>query len=152
MIRTVEDPNILSNFFLPPPTKVITILDLANKFPIHGLLWRKCLCVPLNNMWHCFHVIQVLSCWIHTFVNWFFSYYYTNDNSCYFIWFYFIHLYYCIVFHNNNFINNLFRLEGNCFMSSIDERQVKVLVTQLCPTLCNPVGYSLPGSSVHGIL
>ena len=24
--------------------------------------------------------------------------------------------------------------------------------TQLCPTLCNPMHYSLPGSSVHGIL
>ena len=26
------------------------------------------------------------------------------------------------------------------------------LVTQSCPTLCDPVGYSPPGSSVHGIL
>ena len=26
------------------------------------------------------------------------------------------------------------------------------LVTRLCLTLCNPVGCSLPGSSVHGIL
>ena len=26
-----------------------------------------------------------------------------------------------------------------------------VLVTQLCLTLCNPMAYSLPGSSVHGI-
>ena len=25
-------------------------------------------------------------------------------------------------------------------------------VTQSCPTLCDPVDYSLPGSSVHGIL
>ena len=25
-------------------------------------------------------------------------------------------------------------------------------VTQLCPTLCNPIDYSLPDSSVHGIL
>ena len=30
--------------------------------------------------------------------------------------------------------------------------KVKVLVTQLCPTLCDPMGCSLPGSSVHGIL
>ena len=30
--------------------------------------------------------------------------------------------------------------------------KVKVLVIQLCPTLCNPVDYSLPGSSVHAIL
>ena len=28
----------------------------------------------------------------------------------------------------------------------------KVKVAQLCPTLCNPMDYSLPGSSVHGIL
>ena len=26
-----------------------------------------------------------------------------------------------------------------------------MLVTQLCPTLCDPMDYSLPGSSVHGI-
>ena len=30
--------------------------------------------------------------------------------------------------------------------------KVKVLVPQLCPTLCNPVDCSLPGSSVRGIL
>ena len=30
--------------------------------------------------------------------------------------------------------------------------KVKVVVTQSCPTLCNPMDYSLPGSSVHGIL
>ena len=29
---------------------------------------------------------------------------------------------------------------------------VLCLVTQLCPTLCNPIDCSLPGSSVHGIL
>ena len=27
-----------------------------------------------------------------------------------------------------------------------------ILVTQLCPTLCNPIDYSPQGSSVHGIL
>ena len=30
--------------------------------------------------------------------------------------------------------------------------KAKVLVTQSCPTLCNPVDCSLPGSCVHGIL
>ena len=30
--------------------------------------------------------------------------------------------------------------------------QGKVLVAQSCPTLCNPMGYSPPDSSVHGIL
>ena len=28
---------------------------------------------------------------------------------------------------------------------------MKVLVAQSCLTLCNPIDYSLPGSSVHGI-
>ena len=28
----------------------------------------------------------------------------------------------------------------------------KVLITQLCPTLCNPMDYRPPGNSVHGIL
>ena len=30
--------------------------------------------------------------------------------------------------------------------------KVKVLVAQLCPTLCNPMDGSLPGFSVHEIL
>ena len=30
--------------------------------------------------------------------------------------------------------------------------KVKVSVAQLCLTLCGPIDYSLPGSSVHGIL
>ena len=30
--------------------------------------------------------------------------------------------------------------------------KVKMLVAQSCPTLCNPMDYSLPGSSVHRIL
>ena len=29
---------------------------------------------------------------------------------------------------------------------------MKMLVTQSCPTLCNPMDFSPPGSSVHGIL
>ena len=32
------------------------------------------------------------------------------------------------------------------------DSEVKVLVPQLCPTLCDPVDCSPPGSSVHGIL
>ena len=32
------------------------------------------------------------------------------------------------------------------------ESEVKVLVAQLCLTICNPMDCSLPGSSVHGIL
>ena len=32
------------------------------------------------------------------------------------------------------------------------EKKVKVLVAQLYPTLCDPIDYRPPGSSVHGIL
>ena len=32
------------------------------------------------------------------------------------------------------------------------EKVVKALVTQLCPTLCNPIDYSPPGSSAYGFL
>ena len=34
----------------------------------------------------------------------------------------------------------------------VQGRKVKVLVTQSCPTLCDPMDCSQPGSSVHGIL
>ena len=36
------------------------------------------------------------------------------------------------------------------FVILLDLQIVYVLVAQLCPTLCNPMDYSLPGSSVHG--
>ena len=36
--------------------------------------------------------------------------------------------------------------------SSLKKVKVKVLVTQSCLTLCNPMDCSPPGSSVHGIL
>ena len=34
----------------------------------------------------------------------------------------------------------------------LNRMKVKVLVAQLCPTLCDPMDCSLPGSFVHGIL
>ena len=44
-------------------------------------------------------------------------------------------------------------LEYVGMVPSIDTfRKKKVLVAQLCPTLCNPLDYSPPGSSVYGIL
>ena len=36
-------------------------------------------------------------------------------------------------------------------MEIYPEGKVKVKVAQLCPTLCDPIDCSLPGSSVHGI-
>ena len=38
------------------------------------------------------------------------------------------------------------------FKLSSEERKKESKVAQSCPTLCNPVDCSLPGSSVHGIL
>ena len=38
------------------------------------------------------------------------------------------------------------------FSNDLDGLKVKVLVTQLCPTLCDHTDCSPPGSSVHGIL
>ena len=50
-------------------------------------------------------------------------------------------------------------LVGCCWEGSLGteqgqdgERIRKVLVAQSCPTLCDPIDRSLPGSSVHGIL
>ena len=41
-------------------------------------------------------------------------------------------------------------VEGSIFIVSCVK--VKLLVPQLCPTLCDPMDCSLPGSSVYGIL
>ena len=38
------------------------------------------------------------------------------------------------------------------FPWNIKLKKVKTEVTQSCPTLCNPMDCSLPGSSLHGIL
>ena len=37
-------------------------------------------------------------------------------------------------------------------VKKVDSLEVEALVTQLCPTVCDPVGYSPPGSSFHGTL
>ena len=47
-------------------------------------------------------------------------------------------------------LNKERRNEGSSWHSVISP--LCVLVTQLCPTLCNPMDCSLPGSSVHGML
>ena len=44
---------------------------------------------------------------------------------------------------------NLERLTSS--LESWNVKPVKVVVAQSCPTLCNPMDYSPPGSSVHGI-
>ena len=39
---------------------------------------------------------------------------------------------------------------GDIFFSVLPSKLLLCLVTQLCLTLCDPVDYSPPGSSVHG--
>ena len=51
------------------------------------------------------------------------------------------HCFLIIFILNQFYCNNLHTSEN-----------VKVKVAQSCPTLCNPMDCSLPGSSVHGIL
>ena len=38
------------------------------------------------------------------------------------------------------------------FLQTFPLIRLKVLVTQSCPSLCDPMDFSSPGSSVHGIL
>ena len=42
-------------------------------------------------------------------------------------------------------------LKENNYSHVLIESEVKVWVAQLCPTLCDPMDCSLPGSSVHGV-
>ena len=57
-------------------------------------------------------------------------------------------------------VDTLFRVIRNLKPKTIEVlamvtyliKAVKVLVAQLCPTLCDPTDCILPGSSVHGIL
>ena len=44
------------------------------------------------------------------------------------------------------------QLSVHALKSSDRYMVVVVLVAQLCLTVCDPMDYSLPGSSVHGIL
>ena len=64
--------------------------------------------------------------------------------------------------HGNVFVSMLFSqflprssspscVQKSVFYAGIST-EVKVIVAQSCPTLCDPMDYSQPGSSVHGIL
>ena len=46
----------------------------------------------------------------------------------------------------------LFFLFQICFIFKRNWKQPSVLLTKLCPTLCDPMDCSPPGSSVHGVL
>ena len=45
----------------------------------------------------------------------------------------------------NNMVSKLLSLQPQFFQDLTD------LFAQLCPTVCHPMDYSLPGSSVHGV-
>ena len=49
-------------------------------------------------------------------------------------------------------LTNVASQKGEWSRTWESEKKMKVLVPQLCPTLCNPMDFSLPGSSVLGIL
>ena len=53
---------------------------------------------------------------------------------------------------NSPFVKNNIRkkIRKNRQTEDRISKRVKVLVAQLCPTFCDPMGCSLPGSSVHG--
>ena len=54
-----------------------------------------------------------------------------------------------ILFFKNFLLFPLFKIYFPSFGLKVE---VKVLIIQLCPALCNPMDCRLPGSSVHGIL
>ena len=56
----------------------------------------------------------------------------------------------CMGIHSNFIHNRQMQKQHKC--SSTDEGINVYSVSQLCPTLCNPIDASLPGSSIHGIV
>ena len=68
-------------------------------------------------------------------------------------------IYFCLIDYAKAFDcmghNKLWKTErdGNTRPPDLPlESESESEVTQLCPTLCNPMDCSLPGSSIHGIL
>ena len=47
-------------------------------------------------------------------------------------------------------VTTLLKLKCITFLHFLHMYAVLCIVTQSCPILCNPMGYSPPGSSVHG--
>ena len=57
------------------------------------------------------------------------------------------------IFKSYELTISLLKLTGQSdTMRAVERISVLVLVTQSCPTVCDPIGGSLPCSSVHGIL
>ena len=100
--------------------------------------------------WASIPSLTTLSVWSHRYFMQKRSYY--SDPSCntvYPLWLKIHSLYFQSLPFLGLAYSSHFRLNP---LLSKEEKKVKVLVTQSCPTLCNPMDYSLPGFSVHGIL
>ena len=57
-----------------------------------------------------------------------------------------------IIIKETQYSGNDFRKKRGIFPPRLGSEVKKVLVSQWCLTLCNPMGCSLPSPSVHGIL
>jgi len=65
--------------------------------------------------------------------------------------------YFYIIFIISSYVTTTFQINPflklpNFHILSLIRKTYKVLVTHSCPLLCNPMDYSPPASSVHGIL
>ena len=65
--------------------------------------------------------------------------------------------YFYIIFIISSYVTTPFQINPflklpNFHILSLIRKTYKVLVTHSCPLLCNPMDYSPPASSVHGIL
>ena len=50
----------------------------------------------------------------------------------------------------NPAVKKMFPFQRTSLVAQTVKEKKKVLVAQSCPTLCNPMGCSPPGSSIHG--
>jgi len=64
----------------------------------------------------------------------------------------YIHIYTCICLHIYYIVKHICGYMIHTHTHTYEVKKVKVLVTELCPTLCNPMDCRPPGSSVYGIL
>ena len=117
-------------------------------------MWEYSICFTIGNHKHLILPLTFLSfCLPSSFPPSFLSFFlfYLREGKLFFCLYMkltFILLY--SSFENNNCSHICWKYNIS-LTKSLKERK-KVLVTQSCLTLCDPMVYSLPGSSVHGIL
>ena len=97
MISTVEDLNVLSNFFLATSNKRNYYPGPGKYIPHTCFIMKKMFMCSIKQyvaLFPCYTSVIMLDTHYHKLI---FSHYYTNDNSYYCMWFYFIHLYDCML-------------------------------------------------------